>query len=284
MKELRTQKKGGAGKRAAEKIVWWVVKIFASLVIILPVRCLSRFGKIIGKLSFICLNKRKDIALKNLRFTIGAESKEAEIRVILKQSLQNFAISVIELLFLFSKKNNSRALRFIEENIELDGKEFLDKALLHRKGIIAFSAHLGNFPLIGPKLRSLGYSFAVLVRNPENQRLANFLSSMRDQMDIESILDKPKNLAAQKSLKCLRENGILFLQTDQHTSRNEAWVSFFGWNIPTYKGPVVLALRTKAPILPIFIVRTEGLRHKIVIHPPVSLSISDNKNNDIEKN
>jgi Lauroyl/myristoyl acyltransferase len=45
--------------------------------------------------------------------------------------------------------------------------------------------------------------------------------------------------------------------------------TFFGTKAATATGPVVFAMRTKAPILPMFIVRQKDDTHKIIIEPPL---------------
>ncbi|MFB0528154.1 MAG: lysophospholipid acyltransferase family protein, partial [bacterium] len=59
------------------------------------------------------------------------------------------------------------------------------------------------------------------------------------------------------------------------------FVDFFGRPAGTVIGPAVMALRTGAPIVPVFNVRQGVNKHKVIIGPPVELEISGNQEKDI---
>jgi KDO2-lipid IV(A) lauroyltransferase len=82
----------------------------------------------------------------------------------------------------------------------------------------------------------------------------------------------------------LERNRILFLQIDQNAPATECWVDFFGYLVPTFKGPVIFSIRKGAPILPMFIIRNPDARHKIIIHPPFELATTGNTHEDITSN
>jgi KDO2-lipid IV(A) lauroyltransferase len=61
-------------------------------------------------------------------------------------------------------------------------------------------------------------------------------------------------------------------------------VDFFGYPVPSFKGPMVLAMRTGATILPGFIVYDKGWRHKLFIEKPFSVETTGNQERDIADN
>jgi KDO2-lipid IV(A) lauroyltransferase len=71
---------------------------------------------------------------------------------------------------------------------------------------------------------------------------------------------------------------------DLNAPVTEAWVDFFGYLVPTFKGPVVFSLRTGAPILPVFTIRNPDSHHKIIIYPPFGLNTTGNAQQDITSN
>ena len=87
-----------------------------------------------------------------------------------------------------------------------------------------------------------------------------------------------------RCFKALKENRILLLQIDQNAPVTEVWVDFFGYLVPTFKGPVLFSIRTGAPILPIFMRRNSKNLHQITIHPPFTLNITGNAEHDITSN
>ena len=71
------------------------------------------------------------------------------------------------------------------------------------------------------------------------------------------------------SLRTLKNNGVLYLAADQVASKREIKVPFFGENVPTFRGPVVLHYRTGAPLVPIYSFREDG-KNKAVIAEPLN--------------
>jgi KDO2-lipid IV(A) lauroyltransferase len=74
------------------------------------------------------------------------------------------------------------------------------------------------------------------------------------------------------------------MQIDQNAAPDDPWVEFFGWYVPTFRGPVVFSLRTGAPVLPMFMIRQPDNRLLLKIEPPVTLIQTDNKEQEIKKN
>jgi KDO2-lipid IV(A) lauroyltransferase len=62
------------------------------------------------------------------------------------------------------------------------------------------------------------------------------------------------------------------------------FVNFFGREAATATGPVVLALRTEAPIVPLFIVRGKDNRHKIIIEEPLEIEKKDTQEETLRFN
>jgi KDO2-lipid IV(A) lauroyltransferase len=174
--------------------------------------------------------------------------------------------------------------RHFKNLVRFEGKHHLDNALKEGKGVIALSAHLGNFPLMSARLVNEGYSLSVVIRDPENPKIAKDSVSFRDTLGIETIPDEPRLTCVSKCFKALKENRILLLQIDQNAPVTEAWVDFFGYLVPTFKGPALFSMRTGAPILPVFMRRYSNDLHQITIHPPFTLNMTGNSEQDITLN
>ena len=140
---------------------------------------------------------------------------------------------------------------------------------------------MGNFSLIGPRLVMEGYPFSLVLRDTKDKMLAKTLRDLRSNVGIESIPVNPRRTCIAQSLACLKRNGILFLQIDQNASSQDLWVDFFGWKVPTFKGPVVFSMRTGAPLVPMFIIRDSSGHHQLTISEPYTLAKTDNQEDDI---
>ena len=85
-------------------------------------------------------------------------------------------------------------------------------------------------------------------------------------------------------LKCLKENGLLGILADQDTDKVDGvFADFFGMPAYTPTGPVTLALKTGASILPCFIVR-ENNHHTIYVEEPLALTVTGEREKDLKVN
>jgi KDO2-lipid IV(A) lauroyltransferase len=83
-----------------------------------------------------------------------------------------------------------------------------------------------------------------------------------------------KRAALRPVLGALNRGRIVALLLDQNASRREGiFVSFFGRPASTSKSLAVLAVRTRTPVVPIFIYRERLHEHRLVIHPSFSVDI-----------
>jgi KDO2-lipid IV(A) lauroyltransferase len=134
------------------------------------------------------------------------------------------------------------------------------------------------------RLANEGYPLSAVARISKNAKVLEPITSYMESVGMEYIPTKPPLTCVSRCLNALKRNRILFAQIDLNAPTTEAWVDFFGYLVPTFKGPVVFSLRTGAPILPMFIIRNPDNLHKIIIHPPFRLSATGNMEQDITSN
>lgn len=242
----------------------------------LPLNWLYRFSELMGMLGFALMGKRRRIVYHNLKMAFGGAGNGDEHRAIARRafcdSFKN-AVEVSKLLF--------SGPSYIKEIMHIEGREHLEQAIARGKGVVAVSAHMGNFPLIGPRLIAEGYRFAIVLRDPKDSKMAAILAALRQELGIASIPVQPPRACIAQSLQWLKRNGILFLQIDQNASSRDLWVDFFGWEVPTFKGPVVFSIRTGAPLIPLFTVRDAPGHHRLIIDPPVAVEDTGDRDQDI---
>jgi KDO2-lipid IV(A) lauroyltransferase len=160
---------------------------------------------------------------------------------------------------------------FLRRRVEIIGREYLDTALYKGKGVILVSAHFGNFPLMMAKLRLEGYKIGGIMRPMRDNRVEKIFLAKRNRLGIKVIYSQPRKACVENSIRSLRNNELLFIPLDQNFGTGGVFVDFFGQKAATATGPVVLAQRTNATILPCFIVRQPDDTHKIIFEPPLTL-------------
>jgi len=269
-----------------KKFGWWISARALNLLFfflrIVPERFLPKLGNGLGILAYYLIGSRRKTGLKNMRMVFGSTTSEKEKHALIKANFKSISRDMLEVAYSYA---SPRIQSFLEKKFSVQGQEHLDKALEKGKGIIMVSAHIGNFPLIGAKMAARGYHFWLIYKNPENIYLINKAKEWTDHLGIGVIPYKPRRVCASKSLKVLRNNGIIFLLIDQNPRKNQGVeVEFFGYQVPTYSGPIVMALRTGAAIVPMFIRRNDNSTETITIMPELSLKKSEDRKQDIVDN
>ena len=86
-----------------------------------------------------------------------------------------------------------------------------------------------------------------------------------------------------KSLEVLKSNSVLGIAADQDVaSISGVFVNFFGRPAYTPTGPVVIAILSGAPIVPIVSIREKG-RLRLIVKEPIYVEKSGNKKENIVK-
>jgi len=209
--------------------------------------------------------RQREIALESLNIAFGEQKSAKEIEQIARDCVTHMAKSAIELMFLMDRP------LLLKERVDIVGKENLESALANARGVILVSAHFGNFPLLMAKLSLEGYKAAGIMRPMHDERVEKFFLEKRNRMHIRTIYSQPRNTCVNETLQALRNNELVFIPIDQNFGTAGVFVDFFGRKAATATGPVVLAQRTKAALLPCFIIRQKDDRHKIIFEPALDL-------------
>jgi len=87
------------------------------------------------------------------------------------------------------------------------------------------------------------------------------------------IRDLPRRQCLIDCRDVLAGGGIISIQLDQRAmvSLPHVKVPYFGREFHAFGGMVSLALKTGAPLVPMYIVRREGIRHRLVIEPEIRI-------------
>lgn len=216
----------------------------------IPFRVVERFTTMMAWVSFMLMWQYRRRMQENIALTLGKDIHgEAERKDLAWRAWKSFARVVLDTMAILHHSNAR-----IVGSIRLDGEEHLQSALAKGKGILALSAHLGSFTLIGPRLAAAGYPFSVVVKHPADERFARLTDDYRSRIGIHTIPAKPRSQAVRGMLKALRENRIVLVIADEFKS-GDVMVDFFGMQVPAPRGPATLALRTGAVTLPMFATR-----------------------------
>jgi KDO2-lipid IV(A) lauroyltransferase len=165
--------------------------------------------------------------------------------------------------------------------VRIVGRENLERALSAGRGAILVSAHFGNFPLMLARLSLEGYKVGGIMRPMRDTKVERLFLKKRSRLNIKTIYSQPRKACVDATIRSLAGNEIVFIPIDQNFGTGGVFVDFFGRKAATATGPVVLAQRTKAALIPCFIIRQPDDSHKIVFEPPLTLEEASNSKDTV---
>jgi KDO2-lipid IV(A) lauroyltransferase len=252
--------------KSFSRLAGWIGLNLSSLIIkFIPERWVMGMARNFAQLGFVIAGKQRKIAMDSLAIAFGSDKTKQEIEQIARDCFIFMAKSGLELMFLMDKP------QLIKKRVEIIGKENLDAALSKGKGVILVSAHFGNFPLMLSRIKLAGYNTSGIMRPMRDARVEKIFMKKRSKLGIKTIYSQPRRYCVEETLRTLRNNELVFIPIDQNFGTGGVFVDFFGKKAATATGPVVLALRTKAAVIPSFIVRQKDDTHKIIFEKPLTL-------------
>jgi len=240
----------------------------------LPIRKL--FFKSLLILFYHAVAKHRLIALHNLRCAFPEKDMEELIRIA-KGVYRNLAITAAEFFDLpsITKEN-------LHEWVELEGLEYFEAGIAQGKGLLTIIAHFGNWelmPVTGPLFLKSSY---IVYRPLDSPVLDNIVEHVRT---INGNVMVPKGGSGKRIMTLLKENQCIGILSDQNVSAREGvFVDFFGRPACTGAGLAVLALRSGAPVLPMFMARQKSGKYKFILKPLVEISRTGDYEKDLLEN
>ncbi|MDR3211910.1 MAG: lysophospholipid acyltransferase family protein [Planctomycetota bacterium] len=158
-------------------------------------------------------------------------------------------------------------------------REFIRHARQEGRGILAVTAHFGNWEWCNSLAPFLGLEDGVAIARPlDNQLLDGFTRRLRERNGLR-ILDKQG--AIRGALKELKKGGVLAVLLDQDAGPEGLMSPFLGKDASTFAIPVELARRAGASLVMVFALRDRNraghfvIRHWPEVFLPAQLSVEE---------
>lgn len=252
-----------------------VLALFALLGSI-PAFLSSRLARWLGRLVFRLDRKHRNIVFENLDRAFGHEKSRPEIDAIARRVFENSARMIFEIGWY-----TRLGLADIPARIQLDGFENFQQALDRGKGLFALTGHMGNWELLAAAATLGNFNAAFVYRPLDSKALDLFFGAQRTRFGAQMI---PSARAMRKILRHVESGGSVFLLMDQNVDWYEGvFVDFFGHRACTNKGLAIMALKTKAPVVPVFLVR-EADGYRVVFEKEIPLIDTGDPTRDVEEN
>lgn len=249
---------------------WFVRRALASglcLTRLFPLKAIAGLSRAMADFGYYALSRNRKLAVANLSLAYGKSKSPEEIRDMAREVFRFGARCALELMSYYGRGRMANACELVKTT---EGLEHLVEAQRKGKGVIALSAHLGNFILLGIVLNSLGYRFATVMRQMRDEQLEEMFTAVRQRMSQITIPKFPISRSVRESLSWLSRGNVLAMYVDQR-SEGGAIVDFMGLPTSTATGAAFFALKSKAPVVPTFLLRQDDGFYKLLIGPEVEL-------------
>ena len=175
---------------------------------------------------------RKNIAIAFPRYS------QARRELILKNSYIFFIRNTMQFL--------SFPKGFQNAHITVNGKEYLDKALTKKKGVILVTGHFGVWEIMLAWFGLNQYSMLVVGQKQKNSGADTFVNQLRENTGIKMI---PRKSSLEFMYEALARNNILTLASDQDAKKRGIFVKFFSLPASTPKGAGRFHLEYGSPLI-----------------------------------
>lgn len=250
----------------------------------LPAKYLSFpyfLGKLSGFLAYQFGGNSKKMIADELKL-IFPEKNEKNIQKIICSGYVDFYTSRLEQYHYphLSKEN-------VDNLITIEGQDLLEKALAKGKGVIALHPHFGSYLLIIPALGYNGYTVSQIALRgdavsdgivAEDAKLNRFgwmayqyrVTHFEDSLPGDFINVK-NPIAMRKVFRKLKSNEVIAVSGTGRSGQRFLPVNLCNRQALLSTGPFEIGIHTGAVLLPMFVVRSTGRKHTLMIEPPIEL-------------
>jgi len=249
------------------RLEYAAARVLVALVGAMPDRLVRASGTAVGLFFYAVDRKHRRIADRNLAAAFPSRTP-AERREILRATFVHFGRLATTLL-----KFGTLSPGEMMQRVDIEGEERGRAAYAQGKGVLFVTGHFGYWELQALVHAARVQPIAMLARALDNPGLNQLLESIRTRTGNTIIYRKGTIRRVMRELQAGRGVAVLI---DQHIlSRDAIHVDFFQHPAATTPAVAALALRTGAPVVPVFALPMPDGRIRMIYEPPVQPPPSD---------
>jgi len=246
-----------------------IVRALIALVRVLPDAAVRGLGTVLGLMFYTVDRAHRRIAERNLAAAFPTRP-EGERRAIARGVFAHFGRLLFELLK-FSTLSHEQMLA----RVEFDGEDRARSAYAQGKGVLFITGHFGFWELHAMVHAIRIAPIGLLARALDNTRLNVLLEDIRQGTGNTVIYRQGTIRRVMRALQAGQGVAVLI---DQHVLTKDAvYVDFFERPAATTSAVAALALRTGAPVVPVFALPLPGGRYRLIYEHPVAPPRADDE-------
>jgi len=251
-------------KKFVNRFVWLIYCFLRFVGRLLSMGLAYRLAAVMGRLTYFLAGRHRRAACDSLATAFPEMGRRQK-----KAIAVGYFIFLVQALMEFIKFLDDADLT--KASVALEGRRNLDQALAAGKGVVLFTAHLGNFPLMVYALACYGYPVNIVLRPLKDRIAGDHLDRLMLSKKVVPIYSYPRRECVVSIIEALRRNEIVIVLADQNFGTGGVWIKFFGHLAATPTGPAVLAGRTGAALMGCYINREGTALHHVRLLPPVAM-------------
>ena len=251
-----------------ERVTYLLFKTFKFIINLIPDKLSYYLAQGLGSFLYYVIKDRRELASNNIQRSLRVS--ESRARELTKEVFQDLAVKFVEIL-----KVEQRDLTELQENVTVEGEEYLKEVQASDKGAVLFTGHFGNWELLGIYLAAVGYPLTAIARDFKNEYIYQEIMEIRQSTGAE-VFNRSQ---IKKSIKALLKQKFLLIAGDQDAHEGGEFMQFFDRPASTPIGPVRLAQRSNSYLVPVYLAREGFNNYRLIVKKPLEIA----KDADIEK-
>jgi KDO2-lipid IV(A) lauroyltransferase len=238
-----------------------LVRAIAAGVRLLPMPAIRACGAALGRAAYHVDRFHRRVALDNMAHAFPSKTV-AERHALARAMFAHFGSLLLELL-----KFGTLAEAEMLARVDIEGTDRARHAYDRGRGVLFFTGHFGYWEMHAVVHAASVQPISVLARPLDNPRLHQLLEDIRTRTGNSVIY---RQGAIRKVLRELLANRGIAILIDQHLHTPDAvYVDFFRRPAATTSALAALALRTGAPVIPVFALPLPHGRYRLIYEHPV---------------
>jgi KDO2-lipid IV(A) lauroyltransferase len=233
-----------------------------------------KFCGTLGRLSSVFTANSRKRVVAHLTMVYGKEKTPEEIKALSKKVFKMLGMNAGDII----QSVNISSQQDFEKFRVINGVEHAEAAHKKGKGVIFLTAHIGPFEYIATELAFRGYKPLIVGTKLKDQRLNDLLASNRNKFGAQ-LVERGKDTV--KLVKNLKLGGTMIILIDQDTKVKSRFVNFLGYPCATPIGATIMALKTGAAVVPMFLHQREDFKIEINCYPELEMTVTGDDETDL---
>jgi KDO2-lipid IV(A) lauroyltransferase len=242
------------------RLEWLGARSVATVIRAMPMWAVRMLGHGLGRVAYLFDRPRRRIALENLAFAFPGRPL-GERTALTKAMFAHFGAVLLELI-----KFGTYSREQMLAAADVEGEDRFRQARGQGRGVLFFTGHFGYWEMQAISHALVAEPISALARPLDNPFLHSMLEDIRTSTGNAVIY---RQGAVRRMLRELTAGRGIAVLIDQHLHSDAIYVGFFRRPAATTSALAALALRTGAPVIPVFALPLPHGRYRFIYEHPV---------------